>query len=100
MRTCSKTHKVTVDLDGADLKVHIDSDCEHVREYAEKLTTITIEDVTDRNGSKVFDPEIAKSLSLPCLVPNAVINAAWMELGMLSKNLAARSHSNDIVFPE
>ena len=99
MRTCHKTNKVTVwTKDDGSVGVKIVSDCPHVRDYAEKLTEITIDDVVSFAGSKVVDPDIRASLSVPCLTPIAVFEAAWLELGMLSKNLVKDVGDNRVTF--
>jgi hypothetical protein len=99
MNTCYKTDKVTVTLrDDGDLDVKIVSDCPHVQQYAEKLTRITVNDVVDFSKSKVVDPDIRASLSVPCLTPIAVFEAAWLELGMLSKSLAKKVERNCVEF--
>ena len=99
MRTCSKTNKVTVWMkDDGNLGVKIVSDCPHVKDYASKLTEITVNDVVSFAGSKVIDPDIRASLSVPCLTPIAVFNAAWLELGMLSKNLVNEIGNNSVTF--
>lgn len=99
MKTCSKTNKVTVWLkDDGNLGVKIVTDCPHVKDYASKLTEISIDDVTSFAGSKVVDPDIRASLSVPCLTPIAVFEAAWLELGMLSKNLVKGCGDNSVSF--
>ncbi len=99
MNTCYKTNKVTVWMkDDGNLGVKIVSDCPHVKEYAKKLTEITVNDVVDWSSSKVVDPEIRATLSLPCLTPIAVFEAAWLELGMLSKNLVNNVRENTVTF--
>ena len=99
MKTCSKTNKVTVwTKDDGSLGVKIVSDCPHVRDYAKKLTEISIDDVVSFAGSKVVDPDIRASLSVPCLTPIAVFEAAWLELGMLSKNLVNNVKENSVTF--
>lgn len=99
MKTCSKTNKVTVWMkDDGNLGVKIATDCPHVKDYASKLTEITMDDVVSFAGSKVVDPEIRASLSVPCLTPIAVFNAAWMELGMLSKSMAKNVGENSVSF--
>lgn len=99
MNTCSKTSKVTASLqDDGTIGVKIVSDCKNVQDYAKKLTSITMDDIVAFNGSKVVDPEIRASLSVPCLVPNAVFDAAWMETGMLSKSLARKVGENNVTF--
>ena len=99
MKTCSKTNKVTVWMkDDGNLGVKIATDCPNVKDYASKLTEITMDDVVSFAGSKVVDPEIRASLSVPCLTPIAVFNAAWMELGMLSKSMAKNVGENSVSF--
>ncbi len=99
MRTCSKTNRVTVSMrDDGDLDVRIVSDCPHVREYANRLTRISVNDVVSFKDSKVVDPEIRATLSVPCLTPIAVFEAAWLELGMLSKNLVKGCGDNSVSF--
>ncbi|MCQ2086335.1 MAG: hypothetical protein MJY54_02810 [archaeon] len=99
MRTCSKTNKVTVSMRGdGNLDVRIVSDCPNVKDYAEKLKIISVNDVVNFSGSKVVDPDIRSSLSVPCLTPIAVFEAAWLELGMLSKNLSENVGFNSVTF--
>ena len=102
MNFCSFTHRVTVTMNGeGNLDVDIESPCEHVRDFAEKLgKTITMDDVTVREGSRLFDPEIVKPLTLTCLVPNGVLDAAWLETGMMSRSMAKKVGGNEISYEE
>ena len=87
---------------GSVTKVDVSADyAAHVREFAQYLgKTITVGDVTDREGSKLFDPEVLKPLTLTCLAPKGVIDAAWLELGMLSKSRAKAVGGNEISYEE
>lgn len=101
MGTCGKKAKITAELkeDGDTIAVSIASDCENVRGYAGLLgSEIHVSDVTEWENSRLVNPEIRMPLSMPCLVPNAIMDAAWMELGMLSKNRAGQAGRNDIEF--
>ena len=84
--------------DDGNLGVKIVSDCPHVRDYASKLTEITVNDVVSFAGSKVVDPDVRASLSVPCLTPIAVFEAAWLELVMLSKSLVTDVGENSVSF--
>ncbi|MDO5853235.1 MAG: hypothetical protein Q4Q62_04110 [Thermoplasmata archaeon] len=98
MRTCSHVHKVTVSMrDDGMMDVSIVSDCPNVQEYAKRLTEISMDDATDFCTSRINAPEVRHPLSATCLCPLGVMNAAWMECGMLSKTLCHRAKSNDIV---
>lgn len=102
MNMCGFTHRITVTMkEDGDLDVHIVSPCEHVREFAKNLgRTISVGDVTDRNGSRVFDHEVLQPLTLTCLAPKGVIDAAWLELGMMSKSRAKEVGGNEISYEE
>ncbi len=98
MRTCSHKHKITVSMrDDGMMDVKIASDCPNIQEYARRLTEISAEDAMDFSRSKVNDPTVRETVSATCLCPLGVVNAAWMEMGMLSKSLCQQVHSNDIV---
>ncbi len=101
MRTCHKTTLVTAELleDGETIKINLASDCENIKNYAKLIgDTISLTDCTDYPSSKIFADENRMILSMPCLVPSAIMNAAWMEVGMLSKSLAKDAKTNDNEF--
>ena len=101
MRTCSRTTLVTAEMqdDGETIRIHLATDCDNVRQYAKLLgETLNIEDCTDYRSSKVFADDIRMVLSLPCHVPSAVINAASMEAGLLTRSCAKRAGNNDNEF--
>ncbi len=100
MNFCGFTHKITATLnDEGNIDIDIDSPCDHVKDFAKNLgKTITVDDVTVREGSKLFDPEVLKPLTLTCLVSNGVIDAAWLELGMLSTSAARKVGNNEISY--
>lgn len=98
MNTCNKTHKITVSArDDGDMDVRILTNCSHVQEYADRLTKISFSDITDRHGCKILDPEVAAPLSMTCLVPSGVLDAAWIEAGMLSGSLCKKVRLNEVV---
>ena len=99
MNTCGKTNKVTAELqEDGTIKIDIESDCPNIQAYNENLVFITMDDAIDFNGSKINLPEIRGAMSAPCLTPNAVFDASWVELGMLSKNLIKSVERNTLEF--
>lgn len=100
MKFCDKKHKIKVTAkEDGNLKVHIATNCDHVKEYYKNLgDSLTIGDVTNREGSRVFDPKVCFPCTITCLVPSGVVSAAWLELGMLSKSRAEQIGSNCVVF--
>ncbi len=98
MNTCNKTHRITASLrEDGNIDIDIKSDCPNIQDYAERLKVISIEDATKFVGSKIIDPEVRPMVSVPCLCPIGVYDAAWQEIGMLSKNLCAKVGSNEVI---
>lgn len=83
--------------DDGNMDVKIVSDCPNIQEYARNLTEISADDAMDFGRGKINDPDIRASMSATCLCPLGVVNAAWKEMGMLSKSLCKKVHSNDII---
>ncbi|MDR2866484.1 MAG: hypothetical protein LBV13_03670 [Methanomassiliicoccaceae archaeon] len=101
MRTCGKTHRVTVTMNGeGNFDVVIESDCPKVRLFGENLRYVTFEDITDFDKSRINRREIRGDLSPPCLSPIAVLDAAWVEAGLLSRSLVKRAKENTVEFSE
>jgi hypothetical protein len=100
MALCDKTHKITVKLkEDGNLSLHIATDCENIKEYARVLgDTLTIADVTDWMNSKVYNQKNCSAASITCLTPAGIMNAAWLELGMISKTRAADVRANCVRF--
>jgi hypothetical protein len=99
MKACNRTAKVTVSLrDDGNLDVAIESDCDVVMGYAERLGgMITAMDVYGFQESKINSDEIRGNLTPTCLVPNAIYNAAFLELGMMTRSLAQQAGENTVV---
>lgn len=77
----------------------------HVREHLQDASTdhiipYAVDDVVNFSGSKVVDPVCRETLSVPCLVPIGVFDTASMELGLLSKSLGKKAHSNEVILDE
>ena len=80
-----------------DMDVSIESDCDIVQAYGERLRKITPEDVYGFERSRINSDEIRGNLTPNCIVPNAVYNAAFLEMGLLTKSLAEKSHDNSVI---
>lgn len=101
MKTCGKTHKVIVTPnDEGNYDVEIISDCHKVEEFGKKLKYVTLEDIIDFENSRINKREFRGDMSPPCLCPIAVLDAAWIEAGMLSKSLVNKVQENTISFEE
>ena len=103
MRMCPKCIEVTADLqdDGVTVKISVESDCTNVQQYAELLgDTVTMDDVMSFGTSRIFRPDVLLPLTMTCLVPSAVVTAASLELGMMTKSCAKVDGGNSIELVE
>jgi len=83
-------HMTTVvarDLGGGKVAIEIDSECPNVAHFAQLLTEANMADLTEWEGNRLLEMAAKSGLTTTCLVPTAVFNCAWVELGMISKNL-------------
>ena len=76
------------DLGNGEVEINIVSQCKSVQTYAEKLRSASMDDLTDWPGSKVLDLAAKTGLTTTCLIPTAVFNVCWVEMGLISRKLA------------
>lgn len=101
MKMCDKTAWVTVkQREDGDLDVIIESDCSDVAAYGQNLTRISFNDTIDYGASAINKMENRQNLSPHCLVPSAVFDAAWLELGMISKSLVKKVRTSTVEFTD
>ena len=103
MRSCDRKARVKVTIrDDGDLDVDIESDCEVVRGYAERLKRISAMDVYGFEHSIINRDDVRGQLTPTCLVPSAIYSAAFLEMGMMTESLARKKGRNCIeyVFPQ
>ena len=96
---CSHETWITAEMDGEDrIKVSIEADCSNVKDYSERLTSVSIDDISELRDSRIMTEAEGGILTPTCLVPVAVFNVCWMESGMISKRLATKEGSIVIHF--
>jgi len=84
MGTCGNVSKINVVRgENGKFNVTIDSTCDSVRSYSVLIKEITMEDIMGVLENKVLSLSTTKILTPSCLVPSAVMTAAWIEIGML-----------------
>lgn len=99
MTICAKTHFIEVaQRDDGDFDIRAETDCDNVREFVDMLGTLTVVDLTDKMNSKIWECFKRARMSANCLVPAALVDAGWMELGMLSKSRALSCGSKSIEY--
>jgi hypothetical protein len=99
MNVCDREHiiKASQREDG-DFDVIAETQCDHVKEFVEMLGPLSIVDLTDKKNSKIWECVKNSRMSSTCLTPAAVLNACWIEAGLLSKNLAKSRGSISIEY--
>lgn len=101
MPICDKSVRVRVTArDDGDMDVEIESDCPSIDHYAESLGRITMDDITNFEDSRINKEDIRGNMSMICLTPIAVYQAAWMECGMMSKRIYGKTGPCSMGTPE
>lgn len=101
MRVCS--HETVVEAsDNGDgtFNIRVESPCPNVREFARTLEVLTMDDLTDKSHSRVFDRMREVKMSANCLVPAGLLSAAWVEAGLVARSRALAQRSNEVLFLE
>ncbi|HSV41864.1 MAG TPA: hypothetical protein VLH13_00460 [Methanomassiliicoccales archaeon] len=85
---CDHEAEITVQESEEGLDIRIITDCKSVQHYSEVLRSVTKDEVMDLKGSPIIDKASDTGLTATCLIPTAVFNACWLEMGMISKGMA------------
>lgn len=89
MSVCDREHIIEVSQrEDGDFEVKVETQCDNVKEFVNMLGTLSIVDLTDKKSSKIWECVKQAKMSSTCLTPAAILNAGWLEAGLLSKNLA------------
>ncbi len=92
MSICSKKIKVTATArEDGDFDIDICSDCHFVDHYAQSLKKVSMDDITNFEKSTINREDVRGNMSMICLAPIAVYQAAWMECGMLSRKIYGKT---------
>jgi len=94
---CDHKTVITAEESGEGVKIEIETDCEEVQALAEGLKEVRWEELATWEN-RLW--ELAKKLTPTCIVPSAIMNAAWIEAGMMSRHLALETREQKIVFLE
>lgn len=92
MSICAKKIKVTAQMnDDSTFDIKVESDCDALKHFSEALTKVTMDDVVNFETSMINKEEIRGNMSMICVAPIMVYQAAWMECGMLSRRIFPKS---------
>ena len=97
---CGNTTRITVERRGNDAStITVESTCEKIREYSEKIREIGIRDACKSfSENPVYVSASSSKIPADCLVPCGVVMALWGEFGMISKNLLRGDDAQSIRF--
>ena len=98
---CSQKTEVRAEIaEGGKIKVRITSSCKNVQRYSEKLTEVSIKDISKPILSNPIYIAANSSIGPECLVPCGVVAAVWTEGGMISKNLLKNYPNSCVKYEE
>ena len=84
-RLCDYVHTIQVVKDGRVLVASVTSDCPHVQGL--DGLKIPVRDLGQIRDNAILDRAQASGCSATCLVPCAIMNACWLEAGMMAESL-------------
>ncbi|WP_292381701.1 DUF6951 family protein [Methanosarcina sp. UBA289] len=94
---CGHTTKIIATKEGKTTHIHIKTTCEKLSKWGTHFD-VEMKDLMGGPES-VLDQKMTEAPLTPtCLVPAAVMNACWLENGMISKNLARGMGKMEIIF--
>jgi hypothetical protein len=92
MSICDKWIKVTADQkEDGTIAVRVESDCDALKHFAESLTSVTMDDIMNFESSRINKEDVRGNMSMICVAPIMVYQAAWMEIGMMSSRIFPKS---------
>lgn len=94
---CGHTTKIIATKEGKSTHIHIKTTCKKLRKWGTHFDMET-KDLMGGPETILGQKTAEMPLTPTCLVPAAVMNACWLENGMISKNLAREMGKMEIVF--
>ncbi len=95
-RICGFSHKVHGEMDGKNIQVSIDTECEKIKKISSmEVPKMEVFDIRDNYVTK----RAQEAHCCPtCIVPSGVLHACHIEAGFISSTLAKKSGSISIDF--
>ncbi|MCP8315195.1 MAG: hypothetical protein H3Z53_12630 [archaeon] len=101
-KICGKKAVVMTKMNpSGNVDIIIESDCENIKSLAENLKGISIKDscmIFEENP--VFILAGKNNVTPTCIVPSAIVNAVWIEAGLIARSLALNAKELKILFEE
>ncbi|MEN3035273.1 MAG: hypothetical protein ABC537_03115 [Candidatus Methanosuratincola sp.] len=87
---CDRRTQIVAEKDGSAIKIRLNTTCPRVRDYGESLGEIRINDLTQPILKNPIYVVASSKLGPECVVPCAVVSAAWTEAGMVARSILNR----------
>ena len=99
MRTYNnmRTYNTVIAIKGKNTHIHTKTTCEKLRKWGTKFD-MGMKDLMGGPDTILSQKSAETPLTPTCLVPATVMNACWLENGMISKNLARERGKMEIIF--
>jgi hypothetical protein len=94
---CGHSTKVTATKDGKSTHVHVDTTCEKLKKWGTDFD-MEVKDLMGGPENILAQKTNRAPLTPTCFVPTTVMNACWLENGMISKRLASNLGKIEISF--
>jgi hypothetical protein len=94
---CGHTTKVIATKEGKSTRIHIDTTCEKLKKWGTDFD-MEMKDLMGGSETVLAQKTDKVPLTPTCFVPTTVMNACWLENGMISKNLAREMGKMEIIF--
>ena len=94
---CGHTTKVIATKEGKNIHVHVKTTCKKLRKWGTHFD-MGMKDLMGGPDTVLAQKMAEFPLTPTCLVPATVMNACWLENGMISKNLAREMGKMEIIF--
>lgn len=80
-----------------NISIDIESDCDFIKNYSKNLKEVSIKDACMQfEKNLVFILASKNNVTSTCIVPSAIMNAVWVEAGLIAKNLALKPKTNEL----
>jgi hypothetical protein len=97
---CGKKTMVTTERNpSGKISVTVASDCEYLQKFNENLKEVGMEDACmsfDQNP--IYVSARKSNLTPTCLVPCAIVNAVWVECGLISRSMTQDERTKELKF--
>lgn len=86
---CGHTSTITAESEGMNTHVTIDTTCAKIKKWGTNFT-FPVDNMTNPNNLTFEENSKNGQLTPTCFIPTVVMNAVWIENGMMSKSLAQK----------